>query len=49
MLRSNVTIYDGLYLALAEHLDVTLVSCDSGFENVPGSLARVELLLSAAY
>ena len=41
-LRSNVTIYDGLYLALAETLDVTLLSCDAALRDVPGCAARVE-------
>ena len=43
-LRSNVTIYDGLYLALAEALDVPLLSCDTKLRDVPGCLASVEIL-----
>ncbi|MDE2670252.1 MAG: type II toxin-antitoxin system VapC family toxin [Chloroflexota bacterium] len=43
-LRDNVTIYDGLYLALAEALDVPLLTCDSALSGVPGCGAVVELL-----
>lgn len=43
-LRDNVTIYDGLYLALAEALDVPLLTCDSALAGVPGCDATVELL-----
>ena len=46
-LRSNVTIYDGLYVALAEALDVPLLSCDSALQDVPGSFAEVEILPSS--
>ena len=47
-LRDNVTIYDGLYLALAEALDVPLLSCDSALANVPGCVASVEILPATA-
>ena len=43
-LRSNVTIYDGLYLALAETLDLPLLSCDAALADVPGCAARVEVV-----
>ena len=43
-LRSNVTVYDALYLALAEALDVPLLSCDAKLRDVPGCLASVEIL-----
>lgn len=43
-LRDNVTVYDGLYLALAEALDVPLLSCDAAMANVPGCAASVEVL-----
>lgn len=43
-LRDNVTIYDGLYLALAEVLDVPLLTCDSALSGVPGCDATVEIL-----
>ncbi len=42
--RSNVTVYDGLYLALAEALEAPLVSCDAVLQDVPGCTATVEVL-----
>lgn len=45
-LRSNVTVYDGLYLALAEALDAPLLTTDGALANVPGCRARVEVLPS---
>lgn len=42
--RFNVTVYDGLYLALAEALAVPLVSCDRALRDVPGCMATVEIL-----
>ena len=46
-LRSNVTIYDGLYLALAEALDVPFLTCDAALDGVPGCYASVERLPSS--
>lgn len=43
-LRGNLTAYDALYVALAEALEATLVTCDSALVDVPGVRARVELL-----
>jgi predicted nucleic acid-binding protein len=43
-LRSNVTAYDGLYVALAEVLDAPLVTFDRRLARAPGSRAVVELL-----
>lgn len=43
-LRDNVTIYDGLYLALAEALRVPLLTCDAALSGVPGCEAVVEFL-----
>ena len=43
-LRSNVTVYDGIYLALAEILNVPLLSCDAALADVPGCAATVEIL-----
>lgn len=42
--RSNVTIYDGIYLALAEALEAPLLSCDAALGDVPGCAAAVEIL-----
>lgn len=41
--RHNLTAYDAAYLALAERLDVPLLTRDSGLASVAGHRARVEL------
>lgn len=43
-LRHNVTVYDALYVALAEALDAPLVTCDGPLSEVPGHRARIELV-----
>jgi predicted nucleic acid-binding protein len=43
-LRDNLTAYDALYVALAEALDATLVTCDSKIAPAPGHRARVEVI-----
>ena len=43
-LRENVTMYDGVYLALAEALDATLLTRDSALAAIPGHAARVEVV-----
>lgn len=43
-LRDNITIYDGAYVALAELLDVTLVTTDSKLSKAPGARCEVEVL-----
>ncbi len=43
-LRRNVTFTDGLYLALAEQLDVPLVTFDARMAGAPGIEANVEVL-----
>lgn len=43
-LRDNATVYDALYLSLAEALDVPLLTCDTGLRDVPGCHATVEVL-----
>lgn len=45
--RSNVTMYDGIYLALAEALNVALVTGDAALRDVPGCLVTVELLATS--
>lgn len=44
VLRANVTVYDGMYLALAEALGAPLISCDAALRNVPGCTATVEFV-----
>lgn len=43
-LRANLTGYDAAYLALAEVLDLPLVTCDARLASAPGHRARVEVL-----
>lgn len=43
-LRTNLTAYDAVYLALAEALTATLVTCDKALAKAPGSRARVEVI-----
>lgn len=46
--RDNVTMYDGIYLALAELLRVPLLTGDAGLREVPGCHARVEVVAADA-
>jgi predicted nucleic acid-binding protein len=46
-LRDNVTVYDASYVALAEALDVTLLTGDGRLARAPGLRCRVEMLRSA--
>lgn len=41
-LRENITAYDAMYIALAEGLDATVVTCDTPLARAPGHRARVE-------
>lgn len=43
-LRKNLTAYDAIYVALAEALDATLVTCDGRLGRASGSKARVKLV-----
>lgn len=40
-LRANITAYDGQYVALAEHLDVPLITLDRRLANAPGTKATI--------
>ena len=42
--RDNVTIYDGLYLALAEALRAPLITRDAALRSVPGCSAVVTIV-----
>lgn len=42
-LRDNVSAYDAAFLALAERLDVPLVTCDGRLARASGHRARVEV------
>lgn len=40
-LRANATVYDAVYLALAEALDAPVLTCDGKLAGVAGSRAQV--------
>lgn len=42
-LRHNLTVCDGVFIALSEALGAVLVTCDAAMASVPGSTAMVEL------
>lgn len=42
-LRHNVTAYDAAFIALAETLEVPLVTCDARLARAPGHAATVEV------
>ena len=42
-LRHNLTAYDAVYVALAEALDATLVTCDRGLGAVAGHHAAIRV------
>ncbi|MGH6897644.1 MAG: PIN domain-containing protein [Geminicoccaceae bacterium] len=47
-LRDNATIYDALYLALAEVLEAPLLTRDRRLARVPGVAARVEVVTNGS-
>jgi predicted nucleic acid-binding protein len=47
-LRYNLTAYDAAYVALAESLEVPLVTCDRRLSEAPGHAAQVELFGGAS-
>jgi predicted nucleic acid-binding protein len=44
-LRDNVTAYDAMYIALAEALDATVVTCDTALAKTPGHRAHLEVIV----
>lgn len=46
-LRQNFRAYDAVYLALAESLDATVVTCDHPFGGAPGHSARIKVIRAA--
>jgi predicted nucleic acid-binding protein len=46
-LRHNLTPYDAAFVALAESLDVPLVTCDARLATAPGVAAQIELFDTA--
>ncbi len=45
-LRQNLTVYDAAYVALAEVLDVVLLTADARLARAPGPRCEIELLES---
>lgn len=45
-LRQNLSAYDAVYVALAEVLETTLLTCDQRLSRAPGLARRVELVKS---
>lgn len=45
--RASLTVYDGLYLALAEALDCRLLTGDSAHRQIPGCKAEIEVIPTA--
>lgn len=43
-LRENLTAYDAVYVALAEALDGTLITCDARLSHAPGMSRVVKLI-----
>lgn len=43
-LRHNMTAYDAAYVALAEALDASLLTCDAKFAKSPGTVCAFELI-----
>lgn len=43
-LRDNITAYDAVYVALAEALGATVVTCDGPLGHAPGHRAPVEVI-----
>jgi predicted nucleic acid-binding protein len=44
-LRENLTVYDAVYVALAELLNTVLVTADARLVNAPGPRCQLDLLL----
>ena len=43
-LRDNFSAYDAVYVALAEAMDASMVTCDGPLGTAPGHRARIEVL-----
>ncbi|MFO1076191.1 MAG: type II toxin-antitoxin system VapC family toxin [Planctomycetota bacterium] len=46
-LRHNLTAYDAIYVALAEALDATLLTCDKALAQAAGITAAVEVVVES--
>ena len=43
-LRENISAYDAMYVALAEALDATIVTCDTPLAKAPGHRVHIEVI-----
>ena len=43
-LRDNISAYDAMYVALAEAIEATMVTCDGPLAKAPGHRARIEVI-----
>ena len=43
-LRSNITAYDAMYVALAEAIEAPIVTCDGPLAKAPGHRVKIELI-----
>jgi len=43
-LRDNVSAYDAMYVALAEAIEATIVTCDRPLAKAPGRRPRIEVI-----
>lgn len=43
-LRDNVSAYDAMYVALAEAIEATIVTCDRPLAQAPGRRIRIEVI-----
>ena len=43
-LRDNLSAYDAIYVALAEAMEATIVTCDGPLAKAPGHRARIEVI-----
>ena len=43
-LRDNVSAYDAMYVALAEAIEATIVTCDRPLAKAPGRGSRIEMI-----
>jgi predicted nucleic acid-binding protein len=43
-LRDNISAYDAMYVALAEAINASVVTCDGPLAKAPGHRARIEVI-----
>lgn len=43
-LRDNISAYDAIYVALAEAIEATMLTCDGPLGNTPGHRSRIDVI-----